>query len=125
MNFKTNFFTAAILILLSSCMGNSVDQSKDLISPEVTLESLRYESVLSQKDNFNSGGGVQKAYYGLSKDTIRLRFTSDNIIRALFILDERSGRVIKRFNNVSVVDFNYAVQYDNAFTVNIDFASET
>jgi hypothetical protein len=125
MNFNTNFFTAAILTLLSSCRGYSGDQSKDLISPEVTLESLRYESVLSQKDNYNSGGGVQKAYYGLSKDTIRLRFTSDNIIRALFILDERSGRVIKRFNNVSVVDFNYAVQYDNAFTINIDFASET
>ena len=115
MNFKTILFTLNLLTLLFSCMDNRDKQSKEInesstlqrdsMPSKVTLESLTFESILSQKNNFNPGGRLEKAFYGLSADTIQVRFSSDNTIKTFTIVEERSGRIIKSFRKVSDIDF--------------------
>jgi hypothetical protein len=135
MNLKTILFALNLLTLMCSCMENRDKQSKEInesstlqrdsMLSRVTLESLTFEPIVSWKNNFNPGGRLEKAYYGLSADTIQVRFTSDNIIKTFTIVEERSGRIIKSFRKVSDIDFSYPVQFENAFTVNIDFPNET
>lgn len=135
MNFKTILFALNLLMLLFSCKENHDKQSKEInesstlqrdsMLSRVNLESLTFEPIVSWKNNFNPGGRIEKAYYGLSADTIQVRFTSDNIIKTFTIVEERSGRIIKSFRKVSDIDFSYPVQFDNAFTVHIDFPKET
>lgn len=89
------------------------------------VKDLKFEPVKIIKAGFNKSNNLQEVFYGLSKDSIRIVFTSDTPIGFLNIVEERSGKVVKQFRYIYQVDSVFEVLYDNPFTLNIEFIKDT
>ena len=89
------------------------------------VKDLKIEPVKIIKAGFNKSNNLQEVFYGLSKDSIRIVFTSDTPIGFLNIVEERSGKVVKQFRYIYQVDSVFEVLYDNPFTLNIEFIKDT
>lgn len=89
---------------------------KDLVFKPVIAES----GELAPEDSF-----IVKDFFGLSKDSIRIKFNSDNKVKFFSIVEQRSGRIVKTFKKTSDVDFTYDVFFDNPFSVKIYFPKES
>jgi hypothetical protein len=89
---------------------------KDLVFKPVITES----GELAPEDSF-----IVKDFFGLSKDSIRIKFNSDNKVKFFSIVEQRSGRIVKTFKKTSNVDFTYDVFFDNPFSVKIYFPKES
>jgi hypothetical protein len=89
---------------------------KDLVFKPVIAES----GELAAEDSF-----IVKDFFGLSKDSIRIKFNSDNKVKFFSIVEQRSGRIVKTFKKTSDVDFTYDVFFDNPFSVKIYFPKES
>ena len=88
------------------------------------VKKLDYIEVFSKEGIFTKENSYQKAFYGLSKDSIKVNFKADKKIRSFKIVEEKSGRVVKTYTS-NKVDFNFDVYYDNPYSVIIDFKEET
>jgi hypothetical protein len=89
---------------------------KDLVFNPVITES----GELATEDSF-----IVKDFFGLSKDTIQIKFNSDNKVKFFSIVEQRSGRIVKTFKKTSDVEFTYDVYFDNPFSVKIYFPKES
>ena len=79
------------------------------------IKELNYKDVFSKEGIFSNGSSYEKSFYGLSKDTIRITFKADKEIRSFRVIEEKSGRDVKKAWT-SKVDFNFEIFYDNPYT---------
>ena len=66
------------------------------------VKDLKFEPVKIIKAGFNKSNNLQEVFYGLSKDSIHIVFTSDTPIGFLNIVEERSGKVVKQFRYIYI-----------------------
>ncbi len=100
-----------------------LQETKDRVI--MSIEDLKFEPIKIIEAGFNKSNNLQEVFYGLSKDSIRIIFTSDIPVYFLKIVEERSGKVVGQYSNVSEVDLVFEVLYDNPFTLNIEFTKDT
>jgi hypothetical protein len=100
-----------------------LQETQEVVS--MRIDDLKFEPIKIIEVGFNKSNNLQEVFYGLSKDSIRIVFTSDNPIEFLNIVEERSGKVVKQFRNISEVDLFFEVLYDNPFSLNIEFIKDT
>jgi hypothetical protein len=112
----------------SNQMTEEKDQLQELNekSNQMTEEDLKFESIFEKRSLFiKKGENFKEAFYGLSKDSIRIEFLSDSPVKSIAIIEERSGRPVKIFKNKNKIDFIYDVYFDNPFSINVDFVRES
>lgn len=134
-----NLLCLLLFLLLISCGGKNENTSpsdnkkdneknKDSVISEkkITEKDLVFKPVITEsgelapEDSF-----IVKDFFGLSKDSIRIKFNSDNKVKFFSIVEQRSGRIVKTFKKTSDVEFTYDVYFDNPFSVKIYFPKES
>ena len=74
-------------------------------SNQMTEEDLKFESIFEKRSLFiKKGENFKEAFYGLSKDSIRIEFLSDSPVKSIAIIEERSSRPVKIFKNKNKID---------------------
>jgi hypothetical protein len=134
---KKNIITVIASLLLISC-GKKNDENSTTktnvkeekenveVAKKITLEDLKFENVISNQGELAAADSfVVKDFFGLSKDTIQIKFNSDNKVKFFSIVEQRSGRIVKTFKKTSDVEFTYDVYFDNPFSVKIYFPKES
>lgn len=126
-----------LFLVLISCGGkneNNTPKNKENETPtetaiaekEITEKDLKFENVISNQGELAAADSfIVKDFFGLSKDTIQIKFNSDNQVKFFSIVEQRSGRIVKTFKKTSDVDFTYDVFFDNPFSVKIYFPKES
>jgi hypothetical protein len=132
-----NTLHLVLFLLLISCGGkneNNTPKNKENETPtetaiaekEITEKDLKFENVISNQGELAAADSfIVKDFFGLSKDTIQIKFNSDNQVKFFSIVEQRSGRIVKTFKKTSDVDFTYNVFFDNPFSVKIYFPKES
>lgn len=101
------------------------EETKPIVK-NIKLEDLVFEPVVSvESEMASSGCFLQKDFFGLSKDSIQIKFKSDNKVKYIVIVEQRSGRIVKTFRKVSEINFEYDVYFDNPFSIQIYFPKES
>jgi hypothetical protein len=134
---KKNIITVIAALLLISC-GKKNDENSTTktnvkeekenveVAKKITLEDLKFENVISNQGELAAADSfIVKDFFGLSKDTIQIKFNSDNKVKFFSIVEQRSGRIVKTFKKTSDVEFTYDVYFDNPFSVKIYFPKES
>jgi hypothetical protein len=134
---KKNIITVIAALLLISC-GKKNDENSTTktnvkeekenveVAKKITLEDLKFENVISSQGELAAADSfIVKDFFGLSKDTIQIKFNSDNKVKFFSIVEQRSGRIVKTFKKTSDVEFTYDVYFDNPFSVKIYFPKES
>lgn len=134
---KKNIITVIASLLLISCgkkndensttKTNVKEEKKNVeVAKKITLEDLKFENVISNQGELAAADSfIVKDFFGLSKDTIQIKFNSDNKVKFFSIVEQRSGRIVKTFKKTSDVEFTYDVYFDNPFSVKIYFPKES
>lgn len=134
---KKNIITVIAVLLLISCSKkndknsttktNEKEEKENVeVAKKITLEDLKFENVISNQGELAAADSfIVKDFFGLSKDTIQIKFNSDNKVKFFSIVEQRSGRIVKTFKKTSDVDFTYDVFFDNPFSVKIYFPKES
>jgi hypothetical protein len=132
-----NTLHLVLFLLLISCGGkneNNTPKNKENETPtetaiaekEITEKDLKFENVISNQGELAAADSfIVKDFFGLSKDTIQIKFNSDNKVKFFSIVEQRSGRIVKTFKKTSDVEFTYDVYFDNPFSVKIYFPKES
>lgn len=132
-----NTLHLVLFLLLISCGGkneNNTPKNKENETPtetaiaekEITEKDLKFENVISNQGELAAADSfIVKDFFGLSKDTIQIKFNSDNQVKFFSIVEQRSGRIVKTFKKTSDVDFTFDVFFDNPFSVKIYFPKES
>lgn len=134
-----NLLCPLLFLLLISCSGknentspsdnkkdNEKTEDSEITEKKITEKDLVFKPVIAEsgelapEDSF-----IVKDFFGLSKDSIRIKFNSDNKVKFFSIVEQRSGRIVKTFKKTSDVDFTYDVFFDNPFSVKIYFPKES
>ncbi|WP_396167030.1 hypothetical protein [Flavobacterium sp.] len=134
-----NLLCPLLFLLLISCGGknentspsdnkkdNEKTEDSEITEKKITEKDLVFKPVIAEsgelapEDSF-----IVKDFFGLSKDSIRIKFNSDNKVKFFSIVEQRSGRIVKTFKKTSDVDFTYDVFFDNPFSVKIYFPKES
>jgi hypothetical protein len=68
-------------------------------------------------------GSHERSFIGLKGDTIQVKLSCDKPFSVVSIIEERSGRVIKKFWNNILVDYNFVTFTDNVYTLKITFSN--
>ena len=106
---------------LSAIFKGEINQLKRNLEK---VNKLNYIEVFSKEGIFTKEKSYQKAFYGLSKDSIKINFKADKRIKSLKIVEEKSGRVVKKQTS-NKLNFKFDVYYDNPYSIIIDFKEET
>ncbi|MBP6127560.1 hypothetical protein [Flavobacterium sp.] len=134
---KKNIIIIIAALLLISCSkkndenattktNNKEEKETVEVTKKITLEDLKFENVISDQGELATADSfIVKDFFGLSKDTIQIKFNSDNQVKFFSIVEQRSGRIVKTFKKTSDVDFTYDVFFDNPFSVKIYFPKES
>ena len=134
---KKNIITVIAVLLLISCSKkndknsttktNEKEEKENVeVAKKITLEDLKFENVISNQGELAAADSfIVKDFFGLSKDTIQIKFNSDNKVKFFSIVEQRSGRIVKTFKKTSDVEFTYDVYFDNPFSVKIYFPKES
>lgn len=134
---KKNIILVIAALLLISCSkknnensttktNNKEEKETVEVAKKITLEDLKFENVISNQGELASADSfIVKDFFGLSKDTIQIKFNSDNQVKFFSIVEQRSGRIVKTFKKTSDVDFTYDVFFDNPFSIKIYFPKES
>lgn len=134
---KKNIIIIIAALLLISCSkkndenattktNNKEEKETVEVTKKITLEDLKFENVISDQGELAAADSfIVKDFFGLSKDTIQIKFNSDNKVKFFSIVEQRSGRIVKTFKKTSDVDFTYDVFFDNPFSVKIYFPKES
>ena len=132
-----NTLHLVLFLVLLSCGGkneNNTPKNKEKETPtetaiaekEITEKDLKFENVISNQGELAAADSfIVKDFFGLSKDTIQIKFNSDNQVKFFSIVEQRSGRIVKTFKKTSDVNFTYDVFFDNPFSVKIYFPKES
>lgn len=132
-----NTLHLVLFLVLISCGGkneNNTPKNKEKETPtetaiaekEITEKDLKFENVISNQGELAAADSfIVKDFFGLSKDTIQIKFNSDNQVKFFSIVEQRSGRIVKTFKKTSDVNFTYDVFFDNPFSVKIYFPKES
>lgn len=134
-----NLLCPLLFLALISCGGknentspsdnkkdNEKTEDSEITEKKITEKDLVFKPVITEsgelapEDSF-----IVKDFFGLSKDSIRIKFNSDNKVKFFSIVEQRSGRIVKTFKKTSDVDFTYDVFFDNPFSVKIYFPKES
>lgn len=134
-----NLLCPLLFLALISCGGknentspsdnkkdNEKTEDSEITEKKITEKDLVFKPVITEsgelapEDSF-----IVKDFFGLSKDSIRIKFNSDNKVKFFSIVEQRSGRIVKTFKKTSDVDFTYDVYFDNPFSVKIYFPKES
>jgi len=134
-----NLLCPLLFLALISCGGknentsprdnkkdNEKTEDSEITEKKITEKDLVFKPVIAEsgelapEDSF-----IVKDFFGLSKDSIRIKFNSDNKVKFFSIVEQRSGRIVKTFKKTSNVDFTYDVFFDNPFSVKIYFPKES
>lgn len=98
----------------------------EITEKKITEKDLKFENVISNQGELAAADSfIAKDFFGLSKDTIQIKFNSDNQVKFFSIVEQRSGRIVKTFKKTSGVDFTYDVYFDNPFSIKIYFPKES
>ena len=101
---------------LDSTLGDGLNGER------ITEEDLKFETILEKNSLFiKNGEKFKEAFYGLAGDSIRIEFMSDSPVRSISIIEERSGRGVKKFYKKNKIDFVFDVHIDNPFSISVDF----
>ena len=136
---KKIILTILIVSIFASCGGknentapnnnkNETKKTKDSIITEkkITEKDLIFKPVITESGELAAADSfIVKDFFGLSKDSIRIKFNSDNKVKFFSIVEQRSGRIVKTFKKISDVDFTYDVYFDNPFSIKIYFPKES
>lgn len=134
---KKNIITVIAVLLIISCSKkndknsttktNEKEEKENVeVAKKITLEDLKFENVISNQGELAAADSfIVKDFFGLSKDTIQIKFNSDNKVKFFSIVEQRSGRIVKTFKKTSDVEFTYDVYFDNPFSVKIYFPKES
>ena len=132
-----NTLHLVLFLVLLSCGGknenntpinkeNETSTETAIAEKEITEKDLKFENVISNQGELAAADSfIVKDFFGLSKDTIQIKFNSDNQVKFFSIVEQRSGRIVKTFKKTSDVDFTYDVFFDNPFSVKIYFPKES
>lgn len=83
------------------------------------LLSLQEETIVNESEKFLTEGKVMASFYGLKGDSISMHFTADNNVNKIYLVEERSGRVLTQSKN-KAFSYTFAVQRSNAFSIVIE-----
>jgi hypothetical protein len=134
---KKNIISVIAVLLLISCSKkndknsttktNQKEEKENVeVAKKITLKDLKFENIISNQGELAAADSfIVKDFFGLSKDTIQIKFNSDNKVKFFSIVEQRSGRIVKTFKKTSDVEFTYDVYFDNPFSVKIYFPKES
>ncbi len=134
-----NLLCPLLFLLLISCGGknentspsdnkkdNEKTEDSEITEKKITEKDLVFKPVIAESGELAAEDSfIVKDFFGLSKDSIRIKFNSDNKVKFFSIVEQRSGRIVKTFKKTSDVDFTYDVFFDNPFSVKIYFPKES
>lgn len=105
---------------------NEKTEDSEITEKKITEKDLVFKPVIAESGELAAEDSfIVKDFFGLSKDSIRIKFNSDNKVKFFSIVEQRSGRIVKTFKKTSDVDFTYDVFFDNPFSVKIYFPKES
>lgn len=136
MKINSSLFLLSLLIIIScgkknentTTKNNENEKIKDsaIVNIKITSKDLTFIPLISKSGELaESDSFIAKDFFGLSKDSIRIKFNSDNSVKFFSIVEQRSGRIVKTFKKTNNVDFVYPVIFDNPFSVKIYFPIES
>lgn len=134
-----NLLCPLLFLALISCGGknentsprdnkkdNEKTEDSEITEKKITEKDLVFKPVIAESGELAAEDSfIVKDFFGLSKDSIRIKFNSDNKVKFFSIVEQRSGRIVKTFKKTSDVDFTYDVFFDNPFSVKIYFPKES
>ena len=134
-----NLLCPLLFLALISCGGknentspsdnkkdNEKTEDSEITEKKITEKDLVFKPVITESGELAAEDSfIVKDFFGLSKDSIRIKFNSDNKVKFFSIVEQRSGRIVKTFKKTSDVDFTYDVFFDNPFSVKIYFPKES
>jgi len=118
---------------LSALMNQFADSSFSKFNKktEIIIEAidlakdLNYTFLTDKKGVFaEKGSKYIETFYGLSKDSIKIHFDADKKIKSLIVLEEQSGRQLKKVSKSSF-DYVFDVYFDNPFSIIVEFYEES
>lgn len=131
------YISSIIFLIIFSCNSSSKKSNNDsakneselekkIVVPEITIDDLVFEPIITKKSIFiKKGESFKEVFYGLSGDSIRISFKSDVPIKTFSLTEERSGRTVKNFKNTKSLNYEFDVYFDNPFSVTIEFYRES
>jgi hypothetical protein len=141
---KKIILTILIVSIFASCSGKNENTAKEneknenkknenektkesvITKKKITEKDLIFKPVITKSGELAAADSfIVKDFFGLSKDSIRIKFNSDNKVKFFSIVEQRSGRIVKTFKKTSEVDFTYDVYFDNPFSIKIYFPKES
>lgn len=140
---KKNIICIITALMLISCGGKNENNTQsgnengtpneagttteaEIKEKKISEKDLKFENIISNQGELAPADSfIVKDFFGLSKDTIQIKFNSDNQVKFFSIVEQRSGRIVKTFKKTSDVDFTYDVYFDNPFSIKIYFPKES
>jgi hypothetical protein len=89
-------------------------------------KDLKFEKIITEQSEYAPEETlVIKDFLVLSGDSIRVRFNSDNKVAMLSIIEQRSGRILKKIKKTSDVNLDFRVNFENPYSIKIYFPKGT
>ena len=123
---KIGIFSTVLLLASCDLSKKEPEQEiKPVIEKKITLKDLKFEKIISLESEFAEKGVITKSFFGLKNDSITVSFDSDSKIKQVVFIEERSGRVFKKFTNSNKFNWAHKIKIKNPFTINITFNEAT